>query len=233
MNDTERKSTAFKNSELGRDLGESVCEELFQIGELRHFKNGEMIFNENDEAEGIYLVLNGVVKLVRYTFEGREVILHHTHEKHFFAEAAIFLGKYPAAAISYKKSELLFLRKANVLKLMQNHTEFMMHIFTALSRWLKFMVDKIDQLTLNDATARIARHLLDLLRDNKKASRKTISVTLNTKKGELATMLNMNQATLSRSLRKLQDDDVLKVDGRTFKIMDYAKLQDFSLPSLD
>ncbi|MCB2211964.1 Crp/Fnr family transcriptional regulator [bacterium] len=218
----------------GRSFGRELCTEMLSRGTAKHAGVDEMIFQEGDETRGMFLVSGGLVKLVRYTIDGREVILHLAQPYRFIAEAALFLGHYPATAVATEPSELILLRQEDVFDLMDRHPGFMRRIFDAMAIWMKRLVDKIDQLTLNDATARLAHYVLTSLEQEVDDGRPGGSkLTLPVKKGELALMLNMNQATLSRALRKLQDEQILAVNGRNFIVRDSLALQKASLPPLE
>ena len=225
MPDPNRHLESFIQSPFGQKLGADLCRELLAMGSARTLAEDTILFQEGDEAYGIFLVSEGLVKLVRYTLDGREVILHLAEPYRLIAEAALFLGHYPAAAVATEPSEVIVLRQEDVFALMDRHPKFMRRIFDAMAVWMKRLVDKIDQLTLNDATARLAHYILHAL-ENERDERGHIATVLHlpVKKGELARMLNMNQATLSRALRKLQDDGVLEVRSRDFLVHDMLAL---------
>ncbi len=215
-------------------MGDQLCKELLACGQSRHVAADEMIFQEGDDAYGMFLISDGLVKLVRYTIDGREIILHLAQPYRFIAEAALFLGYFPATAVATKPSEVILLRSEDMFRLMDRYPKFMRQIFDAMAIWMKRLVDKIDQLTLNDATARLAHYIMHAIAHNKDdRGFSSMTLTLPVKKGELARMLNMNQATLSRALRRLQDENVLEVHGRDFIISDMIRLQKASLPPLD
>lgn len=234
MPDADRHLEPLLASAAGRALGEELCREILRLGTARRYGPDTMIFQEGDEAYGILLVCEGLVKLVRYTLDGREVILHLTEPYRFIAEAALFLGYFPASAVATDESELIVLRQEDVFDLMDRHPRFMRRIFDAMAVWMKRLVDKIDQLTLNDATARLAHYILQALKGELDDPASPANVLhLPVKKGELARMLNMNQATLSRALRKLQNEGVLDVRARDLVVLDSAGLKKASLPPLE
>jgi CRP-like cAMP-binding protein len=224
----------FIASKMGQALGEEVCIDLLRRGTMRTYSKNSIIFHENDEAIGMYLLVEGVIKLVRFTIDGREVIIHIAEPYRFIAEAALYLEKFPATAVATENVEMMLIRKEDVFELMDLHPNFLKRIFSAMATWLKRFVDKIDQLTLNDATARVAHFILKSLEpgmDDDEIARESMRIPV--KKGELAMMLNMNQATLSRALRRLQDENVLEVKAREFRVLDHLALQKLSLPPLD
>ncbi len=224
----------FIESKLGKSLGCDICDDLIKHGEIRSWKKESIIFHEHDEATGLYIVIDGVIKLTQYTYDGREVILHLAEPYSIVAEAAVFLGHFPASAVTVTDATLIFIRKEKMFVLMDKYPVFLRRIFDAMAVWLKRLVGKINQLTMNDANARVATYLLNLQKEQEFDG--TVSVNqmrLPVKKGELAVMLNMNQSSLSRVFRKFQDDKVIDVRGRDILLNDVKLLYKLSLPELD
>ena len=144
------------------------------------------------------------------------------------AEGALFLGHYPASAVTTEETDLFLLRRDDVFGFLDRSPAFARYVFESMSRWLDRLVKKIDELTLTDATARLSRYLGTLAESG--SGRR---VVLPVKKGDLAALLNMNQATLSRSFRRLQDDGVIVVRGRAVSILDADALHARTLPPID
>jgi len=219
---------AVRNSPMGRKLDEEAIHRIASLGNIECWRKDSIVFWEDQEPKGIYLVLSGAVKLVRHRDDGREMLLHLAEPSDVIAEGALFLGYYPASAITTQNTELFLIRKDDVFELLSTTPKFALHVFDSMAGWLDLLVKKIDRLTLDDATARTVRHLLEL-----RQSEGHDTVTLAVKKGDLAQMLNMNQATLSRTLRTLQDDGLITVDNRTFTLHDPERLRKLMLPPLD
>lgn len=223
----------IRKSRFGDVLEDIACEKLADSAKVRSFPGDTIIFHEGDHAEGIYIVVNGIVKLLKYRPDGSEVLLHLAEKNDVVAEGAVFLGRYPATAITNRETSLLFIGKESVFQLAEIYPGFSKYLYDTMADWLQRLVQKIDQLTLNDATARLSRYLISLIEENQsKQEDQGLQVTLPVKKGDLATLLNMNQATLSRSLKILQDKQIITVKGRLIEIHRHEMLSQLTLPPL-
>lgn len=222
----------FLKTSMGQAIGEEVATEVVKSAIFMKKAKDTILFMEHDEGKGFYILLEGVVKLARYSEDGRESILHIPEGPDVFAQASPFLGKYPATAIALSECQLLFLEKAEVLRLMERHGRFAIPLFNTMAVWLQSLVMKIEQLTLDDASARLARFLLAQI-NTQDMLKNSSSLTLPMKKGDLATMLNIKQATLSRTLRRLQDEKILEIQGKAVEIRDIKGLERMLLPPLD
>lgn len=181
----------------------------------------DVLFREGEPAEGIFVLLSGRVKIYKLSPDGKEHILHVVRPGQAFAEAAVFMpGGYPAYAEALQKSRTLVLPKEPFLRLLREEPTISLNIIATLSRYLKQFADRIEDLSLKDVSARVARWFLSTSLE-KGRDFWDLEIT----KGELASQVGTVSETLSRTLRKFQDAGWLQVRGRFVKILDKAALQ--------
>ena len=181
----------------------------------------DVLFREGDPAEGIFVLLSGRVKIYKLSPDGKEHILHVVRPGQAFAEAAVFMpGGYPAYAEALQKSRALLLPKEPFLDLLRQEPSISLNIIATLSRYLKQFADRIEDLSLKDVSARLARWFLATARE-KGRDFWDLEIT----KGELASQIGTVSETLSRTLRKFQDAGWLQVRGRFVKVLDKGALQ--------
>lgn len=219
----------LKQSNLRHLLSMSAIETLSKRIKLKEYPPETLLFSEGDAFYGFYLVVDGTVKLVRYRSDGREMLIHFAQKNDTFAEAAIFLKRYPVTGITETKCRLLLIPSKVIQDTLELEPRFCQYLFNSMAHWLERLVHKIDTLIQNDATSRVVRFLLD----EKKSENGQEIVKLNYKKGDLAILLNMNQATLSRTFRKLQDEKLITIRNRLIILNDTAQLKTLLLPPLE
>lgn len=196
---------------------------LTAILRKREYSKGEILFEDGDEADGFYLVASGKVKVYKLSLDGRERILHVVQPGNSFAEAAIFdHGSYPAFAETLTSSTLLFFPKQEFLDLLYRHPQLAINIISGLSRFLRQFTVQIEDLTFRDVPARLARYLLSFGHET------VTSVELPVSKSQLASNLGTTSETLSRTLRKLSDDEVIRVQGKKIEILAFDRLVDLA-----
>lgn len=199
---------------------------LVSILRIRKYNKGEILFEEGAEADGFYIVAVGKVKVYKLSPEGKEHILHVVQPGHSFAEAAIFDdGCYPAFAETLDTSTLLYFPKREFLELLQQHSQLAINIIAGLSRFLRQFTVQIEDLTFRDVPSRLARYLLSL------GDEMSLSMSLPISKSQLASNLGTTSETLSRTLRKLSDDGVIRVQGKIIEILDNQRLFELATSS--
>ncbi len=213
----------LKTVPLFAGLADADLDALQAICRLRDGQRGELLFSDGEQAEGFFVVLDGKVKVYKLSAEGKERILHIVHPGGTFAEAAIFgNGLYPAYAEPLLPSRLLFIPKAGFLELLAGNSRIAINMIAGLSRFLRQFAQQIEELTFKDVPARLARYLLDLSKGRR------ITVELPVSKSQLASNLGTVSETFSRSLRKMIDDDLIRVSGKKVEILDVARLEEMA-----
>ena len=214
------------SSPFGQRVGPDICEAMLASAETFEVPAGELAFEQGDPPRGLYMVVDGQCKLIRSGPGYREHIVHLAEPSAMFGEAALFLGGHPVSTVALKDTKLLLFPREPFLKTMQDHPVLQMYTMQVMATWISKLVEKIDELTLCDGAQRLARYLVGL------HERSTFSeyvtgahVDLPTRKRDLATMLNMNQPSLSRILRQLQDAELIDVQGRRVVLMDMEALK--------
>lgn len=196
---------------------------ILRICKVREYDRGEVLFDEGDVAQGFYIVAAGRVKVYKLSPEGKERILHVVQPGGNFAEAAIFAdGLYPASAEPLEKSTLIFFPKRDFLDLLTAQGRIAINMIGGLSRFLRLFAGQIEELTFRDVPSRLARYLLDLNNERNGA------VELPTSKSAIASRLGTVSETLSRTFRKLSDEGLIRVEGKTIVILDAERLSDLA-----
>ena len=212
----------LKQCPMFAGVTEEDLQQLLRIGRSREYEKGELLFSEGDPATGFYVLGRGKVKIYKLSPEGKERILHIVHPVATFAEAAIFGdGLYPAYAEPLETSTLVFFPKRDFLDLLQKQGRIAINMIGGLSRFLRQFASQVEELTFKDVPARLARYVLDLAGG-------ADSITLPISKSQLASNLGTVSETLSRTFRKLSDDDIIRVQGKTIEILDADRLADLA-----
>jgi CRP/FNR family transcriptional regulator len=150
-------------------------------------------------------VRSGSVKLYRIGREGHEQVLHHLGAGRSFAEAAVLsMPAYPAHALVLETpTELVEVAGAPFRELLARDPDLSIAMVASLSMWLAGLADRVEELSLSSAAARLAHHLL---RRPARREGEALAIALEMSKKELAAHLAMTPETLSRLLGRWQEE---------------------------
>ncbi|EFI33514.1 transcriptional regulator, Crp/Fnr family [Desulfonatronospira thiodismutans ASO3-1] len=194
----------------------------------RHFKANQMIFQENDPGEGFYGIVQGKVKIYKSSPLGKEHILHIFGPGEIFAEVAVFAGRnFPASALCLEDTKLLFFPRKQFRRLISENPDLGLNLLGLLSMRLRNMVGKVEELSLKEVPARLATHLL-LIREN--LGKDQFDLDLN--KSQLAGFLGTIPETLSRVIRKMNEEEYIETAGKKVTLLDISGLEDLAAGNL-
>lgn len=187
----------------------------------RKVAKSETIITEGQALDGFYVVIKGLVKVYKLSSDGKEQIIHVINPGESFAEAAAFTdGRSPANATALTDTEIFFIFKSDIIRLVKDNPQLALNMIASMSRYLRHMVSIIDELSLKEVPARLAKYLLDLSVQTKKKE-----ITLPTTKKELASRLGTVSEVLSRALNKLKSKRTIKISGDKITITNRARLE--------
>ncbi len=173
-----------------------------------------LLFRQDDPCPGAFVVGRGRVRVYKLAPSGKEHILHLVGPGGIFAEAAVIGGfPCPAFAQTTEASELALLPAHDLMALLRADHAFCLDLLAGMAGWLHSMVDQVDALVLSDASGRLARWLLANVGPDGVAH-------LPSPNRLLALHLNLTAETLSRTLRRFTDENLIAHDGDRISIRD-------------
>lgn len=187
-----------------------VLSKYTQYIEKKSFKAGKTIFLENDICQSVGIVKSGEISIKSYFANGKEVTYNVLLEGQMFGNNLIFSSnpRYRGDVISQKESEIWFLSKENLLKIIKEDEEFLVLYLTQQSDFSKTLNLKIKLLTISGAEDRLLYYLT--FNKNKIIYK---SVT------KLADELYLTRESLSRTITKLVKYKKIIKSGKTLELV--------------
>lgn len=219
----------IKRNPLFSGLDEDGLHQIKGITTLYSFKKGALLFSQGDGASGFYLVVKGKIKIFRLSPQGQEYILRIVGPGETLAEAAVFSGKtYPASAEALEDSQLYYLNKSEFLSLIQKSPQLALNMMTGLSLLLRQLAQQVEDLSLKEVSARLARFLLLEAQEISPIPTDGLKIPLKMKKGLLASRLGTIGETLSRTLAKMKQREIININRDLITIQNFQALKEIA-----
>ena len=214
----------LKNSDFFRAASDDLIEKLARMSKVERYDKGDLIFAEDNPCAGMYVVAAGAIKVYKIGPDGREHVLHVAEPGETFGEAAMFLGSvgYPAYAGAVKRSAVVFIPKRPMLELLESRPEMAIQILGSLATWTHRLVGKLEQVTLKDASSRLAEFVLS------RATPGVSEFNLAIPKYTLAAQLAISSETLSRLLTRFEAEGLIESEGKHIRVLDREALGQIS-----
>lgn len=199
----------------------NIPKKLEELGRLKQFQQGEVLFYAEDKADGFYYVRSGEIRVFKMDEQGKEVELVRLGPGEFLGEAVVFASPlFPAFAQAIKDASVLFFEKSAVAKEMETNPEISRFFVNLLARKCVVLSAKIESLGLRTVRQRLIQYLLSNCSGDRKCR-----VDLKIKKAELAKILGTISETLSRNLKQMQEEGLIEVKRKSIFIKDCPALR--------
>lgn len=207
---------------LFRDCADPHFATLLQRGFLQRFPPGLVLIHEDDPADFLHVVVEGMVEMVT-AHAGRETTLGFVRPFGTFILAAVLMDRvYLQAARTLEKSRILMIPAAAVRDTMRADPAFMTAVTRELATAYRDTVKELKSQKLRNGAERLANWLLRHERDG--------AVLIPVEKRTLAARLGMTPENLSRAFATLGSCNV-EVQGPRVLLHDRAALEKLAKPS--
>ena len=204
-----------------RGLNAGAIRELAMRSTLRVFERGEVLWHAGSEPRGFFVILEGVVRVVR-SVQGRQHVVHVETAGGTLGDVALFEGKpYPATAIAISRATCLAITRDGLLAAVREDPELALVLLARLAGRVRHVIGRLDGLAARSVSARLAGYLLE-----RRERSGTDLFTLGGSQATVAEELGTVREVLGRSLRTLRDRGLITVGANgAVRILDEAGLR--------
>jgi len=184
---------------------------------------GDILFHKGDTPTGFHLLVYGQVKLAFTSPQGGEKVVDILGQGQTFGEAVMFMDKpFMVYAQALTDSLLLHISKAAIIDELDKDPKLGRKMIAGLAMRLHHLIVDVESYSLHSGRQRIIGYLL---RDTLEDGAKSLSVTLPTNKGIIASRLNLTQEHFSCILHEFAEKGLIVIEGRRINIPDVDQLR--------
>lgn len=189
----------------------------------KKFFADDYIAIEGYTCENLGIILRGEIEVQRELPSGKFLTISSFKEGDCFAESIIFSKKneYPSSIVSITESEILFISKTGLLKLMSMNEKLFENFARILSDRIHLLSDRVTTLSLDNIRKKIANLLL---KEYKTTA--SLTIVLPYSRDKMAQLLNVTRPSLSRELTNMKNDGLIDYYKNKFTILDINALEE-------
>lgn len=208
-------------------LTEAVRRELEKRCIWKEYKNDEQIIDRESESRDVYFVVGGVVRIVNYSYSGREVSYDEIRAGGMFGELSAIDGKpRSASVVSIKRSLIASLAPEIFKKTMRENPEFAVAVIERLAAIIRAGNDRIMDLSTLGAYTRVYAEILRLARTIAGEDAESATIDPLPVHSDLASRCGTTRETVARAVSDLIKKGVAEKQGSGLAIKDLWGLKD-------
>ncbi len=212
-------ASLIASADLFAELDASAVAPIAAASELRKLRRGDVLFNEGDEPEDLYIVVSGRVAISNRSPDGRESVVALMEPGDLFGEMPLFDSHgRSAGARALEPSEVVVVPYAPVRKLYEDSPVLLWRVVDMLTLRLRAMDLALADSVFLDVTGRTAKRLLELAGES---DRFELPIT----QEELAGLVGASRERVNKAIASFIKLGWLDQRDRTYMITDRQQLE--------
>ncbi len=209
---------------LFSDLGAQDLGVLAAMAQFRRYPKGAFITVQGEAVNQMYLLVSGRVKMSLASPDGKELVLEHLEAPAHFGETALVDAEpLNVDVIAMAEVELFVIDARDLASAIRVQPRLALSLIGTLSRRLKTMVSRLEDMAFHDATHRVMRVVLNVATASYESQ--GVPFVKGMTHYDIATLAGTSRETASRVISALVKDGVLATKGRTI-VVDLIALRD-------
>lgn len=206
-------------------LGEEQYQTLADRTGSVALRRGEILFEEGDPGDRLYIIAEGKIKLGHTSTDGRESLLAILGPGEIIGELTLFdPGPRSTTATAVSPVSMLSLEHSALMEILDVNPALAKHMLRALAQRLRRTNESLSDLVFSDVPGRVAKALLDLSDRFGNPADNGVHVPHDLTQEELAQLVGASRETVNKSLADFVSRGWIRLEGRAVTLLDVDRL---------
>jgi CRP-like cAMP-binding protein len=210
---------------LGHAVSPGTIERIERSGVRHSYEKGQEIIGRADELKDVYLLVDGVARVIVYSASGKAVNFRRVEAGALFGEFSAIDGQNRSASVeAVEACRAISISAALFHDLMQKDQRFMLFVLGHLVAILRSLTSRIIEYSTLGVTSRIHTELLRMAHAAPGSGpQKEISPAPT--HSEIAGRISTHREAVSREVSRLKQLGILERRGRSLIVRDVQQLE--------
>lgn len=228
----EQKVKFLKTVSIFENMLNDEIKEVANLLSFREYRKNEYIFFEEESEPGLFILMDGIVKLIKETQDGRTIIVRLVFPKDTFGwiewGGANIKSKLKTTytAQSMTESSVLYLSNQDFINLAIKYPAFAIKVTCDATHNLLYAYDILKSIASGRVEERIARVVLELAKaigEEKEGGK--ISIEIPITRQDIAEMTGTTVETAIRIMSKWKKDGIIHTERGYIEILKKRELE--------
>jgi DNA-binding response OmpR family regulator len=207
-------------------------DELRTLNDLKNFfddngtsinvASGDVIYEEGQNSNNIYLIIKGLVKCHKLDEQGKDLTtaLHKADDLFGYTSFTQNIP-YQETAAAIQDTQLVAISKNELKNVLNSNHKVTLELIQLLTDDLTGVKDQLLQMAYSSVKKRTATTILKFAEKLNRKPQESIRISRN----DLASVAGIALESLIRTLSSFKEMGLIEIEGRDIKILDLSKLQ--------
>ncbi|MGV3635801.1 MAG: Crp/Fnr family transcriptional regulator [Pseudorhodoplanes sp.] len=208
----------FRNHPIFGILGPALLQQLRSHARVRTVEKGATIFAKGDIGSSLFAILDGQVKVISFSAQGKYAVLNVLSPGDIFGEIALLDGgERTADVIAISDCKLIVIERRDFLPLVHSSPDISQKLIEVLCARLRNTSRQVEEVMFLDLSAKLAKTLLRLAEN---AGGQRIALT----QSEVAQMIGASRESTNKQLRDWENLKWIHLERGEIVLIDIASL---------
>ncbi|WP_428329502.1 response regulator [Mucilaginibacter sp.] len=214
------KSLDNLNTIVSKNDGLAVLKKIIQERRTKQFKKNQIIYSEGDTGNGLYLVINGKIKTIKLSEDGRELMTGMYKAEDYLGVNVILSNEaYTDTATALEDSLLCLIPKDQIEQLINLYPNVAREFIKLLANNVREKEEQLLQLAYQSVRKKMAVALLRLY-SHQADNNPNIRIS----REDLAAMAGMATETVSRTLSDFKEEGLIDKKASIITLLNLVSL---------
>ena len=193
----------------------ALVKEMFQFGEIKHFKEGEIIMDYGKYIRMMPLILKGSIKVLKMNDEGNEILLYYLANNESCSMAyscCLEAKKSEVKAIAEEDIEILAIPHLKLDEWLCKYPSWKNYIMRSFNERFLEMLKSIESIAFHKLDERLVKYLKD-------KQKHTGSSLIKASHYQIADELATSRVVVSRLLKQLENNKKILLYRNEIKLL--------------
>ncbi|MFY7670237.1 response regulator [Tenacibaculum sp. MEBiC06402] len=191
-------------------------------GKVFEFNTDDIVYQEGDNSNYIFLVTKGAVKCSKLNEQGKNLTTSLYKEDDLFGYTSFLQNQpYQETAVAITDTELVGIKKSELTTVLHNNHKVVLELVDLLTDNLTDVKEQLLDMAYNSVHKKTADTLLMFAERINRKPDDPIKIS----RYDLASVAGIATETLIRSISKLKKQGFIAIEGRNIKILDLEALK--------
>ena len=183
---------------------------------------GDCLFTQGELAESVYIIKQGIFKILRVTEEGEEAIIQIIGPGELIAETGLFQKDtiHLVTAMALEDSKACGIGRDTFKKVIQDNPDLAWQIIESLNNRLYGTLEQITELNTLTTRDKVLGLFIRLARQHGEPCQNGTRIALRLTQQEIANLVGATRVMVSRALQELTANNQLERDQKYYILKD-------------
>lgn len=207
-------------------VNEAAIQHINSLCSARHFETDSLVYQQEEQAISVRIVVYGAVRLIHHTEEGKDILIDILQPGEYFGTLPV-LGddRYTESSYAHTNCCVLTIDEKSFTSILHKHHDIAVKLIGINARRLKKARETIRHLATSSAEQRIVMALRTLAEKFGEHKKNEILIQLPLSRKNLADSTGTTTETASRVMSQLQENNIIKTGRKWVSIIDQEALK--------